>query len=144
MDLELNQESYIRDPSSFIQWCIARSIEVCVVFGSRARGSDHPGSDFDLAVKPMAMPAPLERVAWQSQLEQIVDAEVSLVVLTVDTDPVLGWEIARDGKLVYECEEGRWMGERARLWHLYNDALPFRRALDESLRQYAREVLHAS
>jgi len=36
------------------------------------------------------------------------------------------------------------MGEQARLWHLYNDALPFRRALAESLRSYAEEVRHGA
>jgi hypothetical protein len=73
-----------------------------------------------------------------------LDANASLVLLTPTTDPVLGWEIARDGKLLYERDRGLWMGEQARLWHLYNDALPFRRALAESLRSYAEEVRHGA
>lgn len=122
-------------------WCIAHDIALCVLFGSRARGYARPESDHDLALKPARPPAPLERVAWQVELEDLLGTPVSLVLLTPDTDPVLGWEIARDGTLLYERDRGLWMRERARLWHLYNDALPFRRALAESLRRYADEVL---
>lgn len=125
---------------TLVAWCQARNIVLCVLFGSRARDQAHPGSDYDLALKPGLPPAPLDRVAWQTDLESLLDADVSLVLLTPTTDPVLGWEIARDGKLVYERECGSWISERARLWHLYNDALPFRRALAESLRSYAEEV----
>ncbi len=125
-------------------WCAAHDIALCVLFGSRARGNARPESDHDLALKPARSSAPLERVAWQVELEDLLGTPVSLVLLTPDTDPVLGWEIARDGTLLYERDRGLWMRERARLWHLYNDALPFRRALAESLRRYADEVLRGA
>ncbi|MDW8213097.1 MAG: nucleotidyltransferase domain-containing protein [Roseiflexaceae bacterium] len=129
---------------SLVAWCETHDIALCVLFGSRARGKARPDSDYDLALKPVHKPAPLDRVAWQVELEDLLGANVSLVLLTSITDPVLGWEIARDGKLLYERDRGLWMRERARLWHLYNDALPFRRALAESLRRYADEVLRGS
>lgn len=129
---------------SLIAWCKMHDMALCVLFGSRARGNARPDSDYDLALKPMHTPAPLDRVAWQIELEDLLGANVSLVLLTPVTDPVLGWEIARDGKLRYERDRGVWMQERAHLWHLYNDALPFRRALAESLRRYADEVLRGS
>ena len=111
---------------------------------AHARGQARPNSDYDLALKPGHPPAPLDRVAWQVEIENLLGADVSLVLLTPTTDPVLGWEIARDGKLLYERDRGLWMVERARLWHLYNDALPFRRALAGSLRSYAEEVRHGA
>lgn len=129
---------------SLASWCKTQGIALCVLFGSRARRSARPDSDYDLALKPVHPPAPLDRVAWQVELEDLLSAHVSLVLLTPATDPVLGWEIARDGQLLYERDRGLWMQERARLWHLYNDALPFRRALAESLRRYADEVLRGS
>jgi predicted nucleotidyltransferase len=129
---------------SLVAWCRTRNIGLCVLFGSRARGNARPDSDYDLALKPVRAPAPLDRIAWQVELEDLLGANVSLVLLTPATDPVLGWEIARDGRLLYERDRGSWMQERARLWHLYNDALPFRRALAESLRRYADEVLRGS
>lgn len=129
---------------SLVAWCNTRDIALCVLFGSRARGTARPESDYDLALKTAHTPAPLDRIAWQVELEDLLDANVSIVLLTPVTDPVLGWEIARDGQLIYERDRGLWMRERARLWHLYNDALPFRRALAESLRRYADEVLRGS
>ncbi len=62
------------------------------------------------------------------------------MVVTPETSPVLGFEVARDGVVVFEDEPGRWARERARLWHLYNDSLPFRRAERERLREFARSV----
>jgi hypothetical protein len=114
-----------------------------VLFGSRAGGRARPGSDYDLALRPAGRPEPLQRIAWQAALEALLDADVSLVILSPDTEPVLGWEIARGGVLWYEAQPGLWMQERARLWHAYNDALPFRRGLAESLRRYAEEVRRA-
>ena len=126
---------------ALVAWCTTHDIALCVLFGSRARGQARPDSDYDLALKPGHPPAPLDRVAWQVEIENLLGADVSLVLLTPATDPVLAWEIARDGKLLYERHSGLWMGERARLWHLYNDALPFRRALAESLRSYAERAI---
>lgn len=79
-------------------------------------------------------------MAWQTELGTLLDADVSLVVLSADTEPVLGWGIARTGQRLYETQLGTWRQERARLWHAYNDALPFRRALDASIRRYAIDI----
>ncbi len=95
-----------------VAWCQAHNIALCVLFGSRARDQARPGSDYDLALKSGHPPALLDRVAWQTELESLLDADVSLVLLTPTTDPVLGWEIARNGKLVYERERGLYVSER--------------------------------
>ncbi len=123
-------------------WCAQHGIQVGALFGSRATGHAHERSDYDLALTPA--PSPTERLDWQAELEAILDRDVDLVFLSPTTDPVLGWEVARHGRLLYEAQPGCWAAWRARLWHAYNDALPFRRALDESLRRYAIEVRHVS
>jgi predicted nucleotidyltransferase len=119
-------------------WCAGSGVELCVLFGSRAKGGGRSESDYDLAVLPV--PAPLRRLEWQAALEDMLDGDVDLVTLSSATNPVLGWQIAREGRLVYEARPGLWMAQRARLWHLYNDALPFRRALAESMGRYAQEI----
>jgi predicted nucleotidyltransferase len=119
-------------------WCARSGVELCVLFGSRATGRSRADSDYDLAV--LAAPAPLQRLEWQVALEQLLDGDVDLVLLLPAVDPVLGWQIAREGRLVYEARPGLWMAQWARLWHLYNDALPFRQALAESMRRYAQQI----
>lgn len=119
-------------------WCARQGIVVAALFGSRATGRARDQSDYDLALAPA--PPPAERLDWQAELEAILERDADLVFLSPETDPVLGWEIARHGRLLYEARPGDWAAWRARLWHAYNDALPFRRALEESLRRYAEEV----
>lgn len=118
-------------------WCARSGVELCVLFGSRAVGKGRPGSDVDLALRPLA---PAQRLDWQLALEDLLGGAVDIVALSSATEPVLGWEIARTGRLIYERCPGQWAQERARLWHCYNDALPFRRALAASLRRFADEV----
>jgi len=83
---------------------------------------------------------PTRKLKWLTELETKLSRDVSLVVVTPELNPVLGFEIIHDGRLVYEEKEGMWADERARLWHLYNDSLPFRRALRRQLREFALEV----
>jgi predicted nucleotidyltransferase len=120
-------------------WCRERGMRLCVLFGSRATGKATRESDWDLAVWAPPHPA-RERLRWLAELADILDGEAQLVVITPDTSPVLGFEISRDGVVVFEDGPGRWARERSRLWHLYEDSLPFRRAARERLREFARSV----
>jgi predicted nucleotidyltransferase len=125
--------------AALAQWSAREGLDLCVLFGSRASGRARPDSDHDLALSPA--PTPLRRVAWQVALEDLVGGAVSVIALSAETEPVLGWEIARTGQLIFEARPGLWAAERAKLWHRYNDALPFRRGLAAALRRYAEEVL---
>ena len=118
-------------------WCREREVRLAVLFGSVASGRQHAGSDVDLAVWPATPPAPRERLAWLAEIERGLRRDVSLVVVSPDLDPVLGMELVREGRVICESEPGIWAKERARLWHLYNDSLPFRRALEKRLAEAA-------
>ncbi|HET9768576.1 MAG TPA: nucleotidyltransferase domain-containing protein [Thermoanaerobaculia bacterium] len=120
-------------------WAARRGFRLVVLFGSRARGEARPDSDFDVAVWPSRQEKPLERLTWVCELEDIIGGEAQLAIVR-EIDPVLGWEIGRDGKPWVEAEEGIWARERLRLWHLYNDSLPFRRLLRRQLADFAAEV----
>jgi predicted nucleotidyltransferase len=121
-------------------WCGEHAVQVCVVFGSRASGRTHLHSDVDLAVWPAFSPLPADRLCWLRELETALGREVSLVLVSPTLNPVLGFEIARQGRPVFEKEPGLWAAQRARLWHAYNDSLPFRRAARQRLREFAEEV----
>jgi hypothetical protein len=77
-------------------------------------------------------------------LENLLDKDVNLVIVSPDLDPVLGFEIVRDGRLLYERDPGSWLKARSQLWHAYNDSLPFRRAAREQLRQFTEEARRGS
>jgi predicted nucleotidyltransferase len=125
-------------------WCQERPVQLCVLFGSQASARVHPGSDVDLALWPSA-PVPSEaRLRWICQLEAALDQDVSLVLVSADLDPVLGFEIVRQGRLIFEAQTGLWVERRAQLWHAYNDSLPFRRAARQRLREFAQEVRRAA
>jgi predicted nucleotidyltransferase len=128
--------------ATLVGWCPHAGVDLCVLFGSRASGRSRPESDYDLAALPT--PTLSRRLAWQLALEDLLGGDVNLVALSPATNPVLGWEIARGGRLIYEARPGLWAAQQARLWHSYNDALPFRRALAESMRRYAEEVRDGS
>ena len=121
-------------------WCRERPVRLCVLFGSQVSGKVHPDSDIDLAVWTARPVPPLERLRWLRELETALSRDVSLVLVSPDLDPVVGFEIVRQGCLVFEEKTGLWEAHRAQLWHAYNDSLPFRRAARQRLREFAEEV----
>lgn len=124
------------------RWCTDRRIRLCVLFGSQATGRTRADSDVDLALWPGVDPEPLALLKWVGELERLVGRAVSIVLVTPRLDPVLGREIGRDGIVLYmaDSDPELWIKERLRLWHLYNDALPFLRRQREALLAYAEEV----
>lgn len=121
-------------------WCQGQPIRLAVLFGSQATGQTHTHSDVDIAVWSAIALSTATRLRWISELEILLGQEVSLVVVTADLDPVLGMEIVRHGRLIYEREPDLWPHHRAQLWHAYNDSLPFLRAARQRLHEFAEEV----
>jgi predicted nucleotidyltransferase len=125
-------------------WCQMHPIRLCILFGSQATGQTHPASDVDLAIWPAESPDSQTKLGWLVELQNLLDKEVSLVLVSPDLDPVLGMEIVRNGRVTFTINPELWPKERARLWHAYNDSLPFRRAAREQLRQFAQGIPHDS
>jgi predicted nucleotidyltransferase len=125
---------------SLNKWCQERPVRLCVLFGSQATAKTHPGSDVDLAVWPQYPPSSAQKVRWLRELETLTGKDVSLVLVSPDLDPVLGFEIVCDGRLIFESEAELWLKQRARLWHAYNDSLPFRRAARQRLHDFAEKI----
>ena len=125
-------------------WCRERPVRLCVLFGSQATGMAHPGSDVDVAVWPGESLTTATRLRWVTELENLLNRDVSLVLVSADLDPVLGMEIFRRGQLIYEREPELWIHHRLQLWHVYNDNLPFLKAARAQLRQFAEEIRRGS
>jgi predicted nucleotidyltransferase len=125
-------------------WCRSQPVKLCVLFGSQATGRQRPDSDVDLAIWPLQKPSAQTKLAWLRELETLLDKPVSLALVSADLDPVLGFEIVRDGRLVYELQPELWFKHRSQLWFAYTDSLPFRQAAQKQLQQFAEEVQHGS
>jgi predicted nucleotidyltransferase len=121
-------------------WCQEQPVRLCVLFGSQASGRVHPHSDVDLAVWPIHPVPPQVRLRWLRELETALTQSVSLILVSPALDPIVGFEIVRQGHLVFEAEAGLWAAWRAQLWHTYNDSLPFRWAARQRLHEFAEEV----
>ncbi len=126
------------------EWCRGRPVKLCVLFGSQATGRQRPDSDVDLAIWPDQAPSAQTKLTWLRELETLLGKSVSLALVSADLDPVLGFEIVRDGRLIYEQQAELWFKHRAQLWHAYNDSLPFRLAARKQLNQFAKEVSNGS
>lgn len=125
-------------------WCSNRPVKLCVLFGSQATGRQRPDSDVDLAVWPTEMPSAQTKLAWLREMETLLDKPVNLALVSADLDPVLGFEIVRDGRLIYEQQPELWFKHRSQLWFAYTDSLPFRRSAQKQLQKFAEEVRRGS
>lgn len=92
------------------------------LYGSRARGEHHPGSDYDLAVAFTSWLAdPLERrlrpellaLEWQSALG-LEEHELSVVDLAIAPIP-LGWSILSQGELLADFDRDTRMHQESRI-----------------------------
>jgi uncharacterized protein len=117
--------------------CRKSDIDLLVLFGSRAKGRPHSGSDVDLAVKN-------PRGSNVSKLDLIFelggvfpDSEIDLVLLTEDTDPLLLHEIFSKGRPLFERRAGTFDDERLRAWKLYLDTGHLREAQASFLKRSA-------
>ena len=69
-----------------------------VLFGSRARGDNHPRSDIDLAI--YGMPERQQASFFEEELQTLL--KFDLVHITQHTSPALLQNIQKDGVTLYE------------------------------------------
>lgn len=98
-------------------------IEVLWLYGSRAKGNAHAGSDFDLAVafSPVKLDDPLDNrlrpellaLDWQRALNL---GEEQLSIVDINQAPIpLAFAIIDAGTSLWSADEGRRMREEARI-----------------------------
>lgn len=73
-----------------------------VLFGSRARGDNHPRSDIDLAVWGLTFPQSLHLAGELEELPTLL--KFDLVSVGPDTNPELLAAIRKDGVTLYAAE----------------------------------------
>ena len=140
--LSLNiKKMKIRGIKSF---CKENDIELLVIFGSSSDNETETARDIDIAIilKKGIRPSKLDLIY---KLDDFCDGKkIDLVILTVDTDPLLLHEIYSNGKCIYEKKEGIFEKERLRAWKLYLDTEKIRTMRSKYLRKYSRKVSHVA
>jgi predicted nucleotidyltransferase len=100
-------------------------VAYALLFGSRARGTAHPGSDVDVAVE-LARGAPRDVNAvgaLMARLGSAVGRPVDLVLLD-EAGPSLAYRIFRDGQVIIERDHAALVARKARALLDYLDFKP--------------------
>jgi predicted nucleotidyltransferase len=116
------------------------AVRLAVLFGSAARGQDAAARDLDLGVL-------LEEAGGASlwEIEKAVAATLRRPFDLVDlhrAPPLLRFQIARDGRLLVEREEGDWKRFKVRALLDWWDWAPTARQLHRIAAQRLRESVH--
>jgi predicted nucleotidyltransferase len=118
------------------------ALRLVVLFGSAARGHLRPDSDVDIGVLTAHPLSAAKRNRLWSACSQLFQADVDLTVLN-HIEPLLGFQIAREGVLLYQAQAGAWETWRSYQVRRFWDTHKFREALRLYVSQRAEEMRHA-
>jgi predicted nucleotidyltransferase len=116
-------------------------LKMLVLFGSRATGRVHAESDWDFAaLYDEEIRRAYMKDAWSwfevdlilSKVFDILDTKVDVVELN-HCSPLIGYIVARDGKLLYEKQPGEFTKFKCKAWKIYADTEKFRNAQRKSI-----------
>lgn len=142
----------MKDPAilsfpGFKDFCREHGISLAILFGSQATGRAIRGSDLDLAVwleqpellsnEPGA--ARFRRQLLRDLINYLETGNIDLVILN-RASPLLKFQVARNGKPVYQKTPELFAGFCSRALREHNDARVFYRATEE----YLRKVIEGS
>jgi predicted nucleotidyltransferase len=116
-------------------------VRLAVLFGSTARGQARKGSDVDLGLllEPDSREARNHVVV---ELERAAGRETDVVYLN-EVPPLLGFEISREGVLIFQREENLWSRFRERAIQAWWDWAPRERILTQAaVRRLREKVVH--
>lgn len=131
-------------PKGIGKFCRENNIELLVLFGSGATETTHAGSDIDLAVL-LKRGSRISKLRLIGGLDELFNGKnIDLVVLTIDTDPLLLYEIFSHGKPLYESRKGTFINQKLRAWHLYLDTEKIRRMNEKYLKAFIRKASHVA
>jgi len=126
----------IPEPEKIKQWCQAREIDLCILFGSQATGKTHANSDVDIALFSATNPNLRKHLLHLiGEAEDRFGDPIDLVIIEEDTDPVLRLEVFQHGKPLYESQPGLFIEQKILAVKIYDDTEPLRRIRDRVLAQ---------
>jgi predicted nucleotidyltransferase len=115
------------------------NVRLAAAFGSVARGEERPESDLDLALLLDTDSIP-ERWEIEAALGRVAGREVDFVYLN-EAPPLLRFEIARDGVLLFERSPGDWSDFKAQAMIDWWDWAPTAKMITETILRRQKEKL---
>jgi hypothetical protein len=121
--------------------CLPEAVRVLVLFGSRARGKTHGNRDWDVGY----LGNPITDWDDLALYEKVADAlgipadDLDLVDLQ-RCSPLVGYGVAREGRVIFEAEPGLFRQFQSRAWRVYADTESFRNLQEESFKKRLKEL----
>jgi predicted nucleotidyltransferase len=112
-------------------------LKLAVLFGSQARGKARPRSDVDLGILLDPYSAEL-RFQVEARLGRSAGRPVDVVLLD-DAPPLLRFEIAREGKLLFQREDHLWTDFKTKAMVDWWDWAPTHRMIAAGVIRHLRE-----
>jgi hypothetical protein len=106
-------------------------LQMAILFGSTARGTDRPGSDVDLGIL-LDPYSPALRFEVEAQLGRAARRPVHVILLD-EAPPLLRFEMTRDGVLLFEREAGLWSRFKAKAMIDWYDWAPIARRINAAM-----------
>ncbi len=117
-------------------------LKMLALFGSRATGKTHRDSDWDFATlydrairENYCQARPFSWFEVPHILGSLfnLNSEKIDVVELDRSSPLLGFQVARDGKLLYERQPDEFIKFQCKAWKIYADTAKFRKSQQESI-----------
>ena len=134
--------SVLPDTSQLQTLATKHQLRLMVLFGSAVRGTMREESDLDIGIQSNKKLSQAKRKAIWSDLSRLFKRDVDLTVMNYP-NPVLDFEIAKEGKLLFEAEENVWENWKSFRIRHYWDTEKFRVDLSQFISKRAEEMRHA-
>lgn len=117
-------------------------LKMLVLFGSRARGDTHAKSDWDFAAlydeEMRKACVGYNGFGWWEVPDKLgkiflINSDNIDVAELNKCSPLLGFQVARDGQLLYEQNSGDFIKFQMKAWKIYADTAKFRKTQRESI-----------
>ena len=107
--------------------CLPDSVQLLVLFGSRARGNFHAYSDWDVGYIGPVVQAWTDLAIYGNVADALgIPGDRLDLVNLKRCSPLLGYVIAREGQVIFERQPGIFTDFQRKAWKQYADTTKFR------------------
>lgn len=110
-----------------------KGIKLVILFGSRAKGSNLDRSDYDLA---LMQDESFDIIKMTMEICRVLETDKVDIIDIRQVSPLLGMEIAKYGKIIFESKPGLFNSFKSLIFRKYCDTKKIRDARKESIKSF--------